>query len=175
VNGRGVNLAMISRSLKGQTPFYKGVRGVEVSSDILSWCLMAVFLDTEGDVSRALVMLEARWCWRCGSSSWLAYLSLLQVSGALGIRYWLGSVTSALTSALTSSVAYTQPFGSDVGGDAKTFCDDRCKLFSIIVGWRNLSGILVVLLEAVDKASCQCCGLRMTEVKSRHAVGRNGS
>jgi hypothetical protein len=33
----------------------------------------------------------------------------------------------------------------------------------------------VVLLERVDESSCQCCGLRTIEVKSRHAVGRNGS
>jgi hypothetical protein len=92
-----------------------------------------------------------------------------------GIRYLLGLVTLALTSVSTSSVAYTQPFSSDFGVDAKPLGDDPCELFSVVVRWQNCSGILVVLLETVDEVSCQRCGLRTTEVKLRHAVGRNGS
>jgi hypothetical protein len=102
-------------------------------------------------------------------------LSWLRVSGASGIRYWLGSVTSALTATLTSSIAYTQPFGSDVRRDTKSFGNDPRELLSIVVGWWNRRGILVVLFEAIDEASCQRRGLRTTEVKSRHAVGRNRS
>jgi hypothetical protein len=136
---------------------------------------MAVLLDVEGNVCGASVMLEALWCQRCGSSSWFMDLSLLRVSGVSGIRYWLGSVTSALTSAPTSLVAYTQPFGSDIRRDTEAFCDDSRELLPIVVGWQNLSGILVVLFETVDEASCQRHGLRMTEVKSRHAIGQNGS
>jgi hypothetical protein len=136
---------------------------------------MAVLLDVEGNVCRASVMLEALQCRQCGSSSWLTDLSLLWVSGASGIRYWLGLVTSALTSAPTSSVAYTQPFSSDVRRDTEAFCDDLCELLPVVIGWRILSGILVVLFETVDEASCQRRGLRTTEVKSRHAIGQNGS
>jgi hypothetical protein len=33
----------------------------------------------------------------------------------------------------------------------------------------------VVLLEGIDESSCQRCGLHTIEVKSCHAVGRNGS
>jgi hypothetical protein len=102
-------------------------------------------------------------------------LSWLRVSGASGIRYWLGSATSALTAAPTSSIAYTQPFGSDVRRDTESFGNNPRELLSIVIGWRNRRGILVVLVKAVDEASCQRRGLCTTEVKSRHAVGRNGS
>jgi hypothetical protein len=102
-------------------------------------------------------------------------LSWLRVSGASGIRYWLGSVTSALTATLTSSVAYTQPFGSDVWCDTESLGNNPRELLPVAGAWQNLRGILVVLVETVDEASCQRRGLRTTEVKSRHAVGQNGS
>jgi hypothetical protein len=176
MDGSGMDLAVIGGSVKRQLPFYKGVWGIKVSSDITRRCFTAVLVaDAERDEGRASVMLEARRCRRCGSSNWQTLLSLLRVSGASDIRYLLGSVTLALTAALTSSVVYTQPFGSDVRHDAKSFCDDPRELFPVVVGWWNLSGILVVLLEAVDEASCQRRGLHTTEVKSRHAVGRNRS
>jgi DNA-directed RNA polymerase subunit RPC12/RpoP len=146
-----------------------------VCPNVSSQHFTAVLLDAERDEGRASVMLKACRCQQCGSSSWLTLLSWLRVSGASGIRYLLGSVTSALTAAPTSSVVYTQPFGSNVGREAKSFCDNPYKLFPVVVGWRNHSGILVVLLKAVDEVSCQHCGLRTTEVKSRHAVGQNRS
>jgi hypothetical protein len=82
--------------------------------------------------------------------------------------------TSASVLMLASSTSYTQPFGSDSGGNSESFSDDACEFLTIVVCWRNLSGILVVLVESVDKSTCQCHGLRTTEVKSRHAVGWNG-
>jgi hypothetical protein len=176
MNGVSVDFAVVGGSVERQTPFYKGVWGVKVSTDIARWRFTAVLVaDAEWDEGRASVMLKAHRCRRCGSSSWQTLLSWLRVSGASGIRYLLGSVTSALTAAPSSLVAYTQPFGSDVRRDAESFCDDPCELFPVVVSWRNRSGILVVLLKAVDEASCQRRGLRTTEVKSRHAVGRNRS
>jgi hypothetical protein len=61
--------------------------------------------DTEGNVRRPSVMLEAQRSRRCGSASILAWWSRLRVTGALVIWYRVGSVTSALTSASTSSTA----------------------------------------------------------------------
>jgi hypothetical protein len=72
------------------------------------------------------------------------------------------------------STSYTQPFGSDGGGDSETLCNDVSKFEPVVVGRRKCSGILAVLVESVDEATCQCRGLRMTEVKSHHAVGWNG-
>jgi hypothetical protein len=72
------------------------------------------------------------------------------------------------------STVYTQPFGSDSLTDAKAFCDNMGELVSIIIGRRNLSGILTVLVESVDKATCQHCGLHTTEVNSCHTIGWNG-
>jgi hypothetical protein len=69
---------------------------------------------------------------------------------------------------------YTQPFGSNSGGDAKTLCNDVSELESVVVWRQNCSGILTILVECFDKATCQCRGLRMTEVKSRQAVSWNG-
>jgi hypothetical protein len=83
-------------------------------------------------------------CPYSGSSSWSASLRLPQVSGASRLRYRLGSTTSALTSVLTSSGPYTQPFGSFGLGNAKSLGDDTGKLLPVVVGWRNLSSILVV-------------------------------
>jgi hypothetical protein len=74
-----------------------------------------------------------------------------------------------------SSTSYTQPFGSNGGGNSETLGDDVGKLEPVVVGWRNLNSILTILLEAVDETSCQCHGLHMTEVKVRHAVGWNGA
>jgi hypothetical protein len=73
-----------------------------------------------------------------------------------------------------SSTAYTQPFGSNSGGDAKTLCNDVSELKSVVVWRRNCSGILTILVECFDKVTCQCRGLCMTEVKSCQAVGWNG-
>jgi hypothetical protein len=170
-----MDFTVIGGALERQLAFYKGVGRVEVSLDVMSQCFTAVLLDMEGDIGGASVMLKACWCWRCGLSSWSTLLHLLQVNGASSIRYWLGLITSALTSMLTPLASYTQPFGSDGWSDAKSFCNDVGELRTVVIGWRNLIGIFTVLLEAVDKASCQCCGLHMTEVKSRHAVGQNGS
>jgi hypothetical protein len=75
---------------------------------------------------------------------------------------------------LTSSTLYTQPFGSGGGRDSETLCDDVSEFEPVVIGWRNLNGILTVLVESVDEATCQRRGLRTTEVKSRHAVGWNG-
>jgi hypothetical protein len=58
----GMDLAVIGGALKGQLAFYKGVGCVKVSLDVTSWCFTAILLDMEGDIGRALVMLEARWC-----------------------------------------------------------------------------------------------------------------
>jgi hypothetical protein len=70
MNGGGVDLAVIGGPIEGQTPFYKGVWGVEVSTDIARQRFTAVLVaDAERDKGRASVMLEARWCQRCGSSS----------------------------------------------------------------------------------------------------------
>jgi hypothetical protein len=82
--------------------------------------------------------------------------------------------TSASVLTLTSSTSYTQPFGSDSRGDAKSFGDDARELLTIVVCRWNLSGILMVLVEGVDESTCQRLSLHTTEVKSRHAVGWNG-
>jgi hypothetical protein len=76
MDGGGVDLAVVSGSVKRQTPFYKGVWSVEVSMDVTRWRFAAVLVaDAERDEGRALVMLEARWCRRCGSSRWWTLLS----------------------------------------------------------------------------------------------------
>jgi hypothetical protein len=59
----GMNLAMVSGSVERQTPFYKGVWSVEVSMDVTCRRFTTVFVaDTEWDIGKASVMLEARWC-----------------------------------------------------------------------------------------------------------------
>jgi hypothetical protein len=121
-----------------------------------------------------MVMLKARRCQRCGSSSCLTALCLLRVRGASSIRYWLGSTTSSLTSALTFSTLYTQPFGSDGGINPEALRNDFGDFSAVVVGWRNRRGIFIVF-KGVEESSCQRCGLRTIEVKPRHAVGRNGS
>jgi hypothetical protein len=171
----GMNLAMVSRALEGKMSLYKGVRGIKVSSDVTSWCFATVLLDAKWDVGGASIMLEARQYQRYRSPSWSMCQHLLRVRGVSIIRYLLGSTTLALTSVLTSPTSYTQPFGSDGRGNAESFGNDLGELPTVVVGLRNLNGILTVLLKAVDEASCQRCGLRMTEVKSHHAIGRNGS
>jgi hypothetical protein len=76
MNGGGVDLAVIGGSVKRQTPFYKGVWGVKVSTDIARRRFTAVLIaDAERDKGRASVMLEAHRCWQCGSSSWQTLLS----------------------------------------------------------------------------------------------------
>jgi hypothetical protein len=82
--------------------------------------------------------------------------------------------TSALVLMLTSSTAYTQPFSSDGMRDPKSFCDNAGELIAVVVGRQNHRGILTVLVKCIDKATCQRCGLHMTEVKSLHTVGWNG-
>jgi hypothetical protein len=137
-----------------------------VGPDIASWGVTGVFLDTEGDVSRASVMLKARRCRRCGLSSCSMALCLLQVRGASSIRYLAGSTTSFLTSALTFSALYTQPFGSDVRTDPEARRDDFSDFLAIVVGRWNQRGIFVVF-KGVEEPSCQRCGLRTIEVKPR--------
>jgi hypothetical protein len=173
-HGCCVDLAVISRPIERQPPFYKRVRGVEVCADVTRRRFTAVFVsDTEWNESRASIVLEAGWDWGCNSSGGPRALRLLRVSGALSIWYRLGSVTSASTLTSTSSGTYTQPFGSDGGVDAKALCDDTRKLVCFGVGWRNRSGILVVF-EGIEETTCQRCGLRTIEVNPRHAVGLNG-
>jgi hypothetical protein len=65
VNGSSVDLAVISRPIERQMPFYKGVWGVEVSADVTRRRFTAVLVaDAEGNEGRASVMLEARRCRR---------------------------------------------------------------------------------------------------------------
>jgi hypothetical protein len=173
MDGGGVNLAMIGRTIKGQPTLYVRVGGVEVSSDITRRRLAAVVLDTEWDESRASIMFEAGGDWGCNSSGGPRALRLLRVSGASSIWYCLWSVTSASTLTSTSSGTYTQPFGSDGGVDTEALCDDARELVCAAVGWRNRSGILV-FFEGIEEATCQRCGLRTIEVNPRHAVGLNG-
>jgi hypothetical protein len=75
MDGGCMDLAMVSGPVEGQTPFYKGVWGIEVSVDIMRRRFTAVLVtDAERDEGGASVVLEARRCWRCGSSSWLTLL-----------------------------------------------------------------------------------------------------
>jgi hypothetical protein len=99
-------------------------------------------------------VFEAVRDWRGNSSGGPRALRLLRMSGASSIRYRLGSVTLASTLTSTSSGTYTQPFGSNVGIDAESLCDDARDLFAVVVDWRNRSGILVVF-EGIDEATCQ--------------------
>jgi hypothetical protein len=65
VNGSSVDLAVISGPIERQTPFYKGVWGVEVSADVTRRRFTAVLVaDAEWNEGRASVMLEARRCRR---------------------------------------------------------------------------------------------------------------
>jgi hypothetical protein len=77
VYGGCVDLTMVSGAIKGQPPFYERIGRVEMGPDVTCRYFTAVLLDTEGDVSGAVVMLKARRCWRCGLSSWLTALRLL--------------------------------------------------------------------------------------------------
>jgi hypothetical protein len=105
-NGCGMDLAVIGGTVHGKTPFYKGVRSVEVSPDVTRRRFTTgVSSDAERDECRSSIMLEARWCRRYGSASALAWLRWLRVRGALVMWYRLGSVTSALTSSPASSTA----------------------------------------------------------------------
>jgi hypothetical protein len=169
-----MDLAVICGAVERETPLYKGVRRVEVSPDVASWCLATVLLDAEGDVSGTSVMLEACWYRQYRSPSWSTRLCWLRVSGAPRFRYRLGSSTLASTLTLISSTAYTQPFSSDCRGDTEPLGNDMGELVSVVVYWWNLSGILVVLFEMVNEANCQRRGLHTTEVKSRHTVSWNG-
>jgi hypothetical protein len=65
MNGGCMDLTVVSGSIEGQTPFYKGVWGIEVSADIARRRFTAVLVtDAERDESGASVMLEARRCRR---------------------------------------------------------------------------------------------------------------
>jgi hypothetical protein len=145
--------------------------------DIAGQDFLALFCqDAEGNVSRALVMFKAQWCQRYRSLDRSPSCQRLAcVRGVSSALYRLGSTTLVLTSVWTSSMAYTQPFSNDSLVNTKSFCEDSCELPVVVVGWQNLSGILVVLLECVDEATCQCCGLCTTEVESCHTTGRNRS
>jgi hypothetical protein len=64
-----MDLAVICGAVKGESPFYKRVRGVEVGVDVTRRRFTAVFvLDMEWDIGRASIVLEACRDWR-GSSS----------------------------------------------------------------------------------------------------------
>jgi hypothetical protein len=64
MDGSGVDLAMVSRPIKGQTPFYKGVRGIKVSKDIMCQRFTAILVsDMEWDKCRASVVFEAGGYW----------------------------------------------------------------------------------------------------------------
>jgi hypothetical protein len=83
-----VDFAVISRPVERQPPFYKWVRGIEVSADVTRRRFTAVFvLDTEWDKSRASIVFEAGWDWGCISSGGPRALRLLRVSGASSIWY----------------------------------------------------------------------------------------
>jgi hypothetical protein len=174
VNDRhGMNLAVVRRPIKGESPFYKRVRGIEVGADVTCRRFTAMLVpDAEWNKGRASIVLEAGWDWRCDSSGGPRALHLL-LRGASSIRYWLGSITSASTLTSTSSDTYTHPFGNDGLLNSETLRDDACDFFSVIVGWRNRIGILVVF-KGIDEATCQRCGLHTIEVNLRHTVGLNG-
>jgi hypothetical protein len=131
----GMDLAVICRAIKGESPFYKRVRGVEVGTDVTRRCFTAVFIsDTEWDIGRTSIVLEACWDWRGSSSGGPRALRLLCVSGVSSIWYRLGSITSASTLTSTSSGTYTQPFGNDGLLESEAIRDDTHDLLSIIVG-----------------------------------------
>jgi hypothetical protein len=50
MNGGCMNFAVVSGAVERQTPFYKGVWGVKMSTDVARWRFTAVFVaDTEWD------------------------------------------------------------------------------------------------------------------------------
>jgi hypothetical protein len=57
--------------------------------------------------------------------------------------------------------------------EPNSLCKDTQELPCVVIGWQNLSGILVVLFEGIEEVTCQCCGLCMIEVKLHHTAGRN--
>jgi hypothetical protein len=170
---RGMDLAVVRRPVKGESPFYKRVRGVEVGADVTRRRFTAMLVpDAEWYEGRASIVFETCRDWGWDPSGGPGALRLL-LHGASSIWYWLGSITSASTLTSTSSGTYTQPFSNDGLLDSKTLRDNARNFFSVIVGWRNRSGILVVF-EGVDETTCQRCGLHTIEVNPRHAVGLNG-
>jgi hypothetical protein len=88
MDSSGMDLAVVGRPLERETSLYKGIGCVEVSPDVTGWCFTTVFLDAEGNVGGASVMLKARQCRQCGSASWSSSCRLRprQVSGASSIR-----------------------------------------------------------------------------------------
>jgi hypothetical protein len=178
MDGGSVDFTVIRGTVKGQPTLYVRVRGVKMGPDIPRRRFTAVVLDAEWDESWPSIVFEARRCWRYRSCSWASSISrirrLWRVSGTSNSWYLPGSTTSALTPAVTSTASYTQPFGNDDLVESESLSDDTRDLFTVVVGWRNCIGILVVF-EGPDEVSCQRCGLRTIEVNPRHAVGRNGS
>jgi hypothetical protein len=164
MDGSCVDFAVVSGTLQGQPPLYKGVGRIKMGPDITRRYFMAIFLDTEWDKGGSSVVFKTRRRWGYESPSCSVAWRLLRVRGASSIRYRPGSTTSSLTLVLTSSTSYTQPFGSDGGVNPKSFCDDVSELPAIVIGWRNRSGIFVVF-KGIEDASCQRCGLHTIEVK----------
>jgi hypothetical protein len=66
VNDRhGMNLAVICRPVKGESPFYKRVRGVEVGADVTRRRFTAMLVpDVEWNEGRASIVLETGRDWR---------------------------------------------------------------------------------------------------------------
>jgi hypothetical protein len=59
-----MDFAVICGPVKGQLPFYKRVRGIDVSSDVTCQCFAAVFvLDTEWDIGQTSIVFEAGRDW----------------------------------------------------------------------------------------------------------------
>jgi hypothetical protein len=84
----GMDLAVICGAVKGESPFYKRVRGVEVGVDVTRRRFTAVFvLDMEWDIGRASIVLEACRDWRGSSSGGPRALRLRCESGASSIWY----------------------------------------------------------------------------------------
>jgi hypothetical protein len=87
MDSSGMDLAVVSGPVERQTPFYKGVRGVEVSTDITRRCFTTVLVaDVEWDECQALVMFEASGYGGSGSAR-SSTLRLLWVSGASMLRF----------------------------------------------------------------------------------------
>jgi hypothetical protein len=61
---RGMNLAVVSRPVKGESPFYKRVRGVDVGTDVTRRRFTAMLVpDAEWNEGRASIVLETGWDW----------------------------------------------------------------------------------------------------------------
>jgi hypothetical protein len=59
-----MDFAVIGGPVKGQSPFYKRVRGVDVGSDVTRRRFATVFVsDTEWDIGRTSIVFEAGRDW----------------------------------------------------------------------------------------------------------------